>query len=305
MSAGEVLILAPRRQIGYLVRDALLERQVVAHSFFSEQALDGNPKELNESQAQQAYALLTLLADPEDRVALRCCCGFGSDSLGQAGWQRIRSRSEETGESPRQILEQLTAGELKIHHTKPVVDRFRELLIQEEAVAGLNGQALADALFPEAEEWAEPLRTIVRSSFQPEAAFNAEDLLDEIRTGVTQMETPTDVDFVRVMSLHKSKGLTARAVIVMGCIEGLVPNIDFRATPVERQRSLEEQRRVFYVALTRTTETLILSSVMFIPVQQAYEMRLGVAGGAVQASRFMNELGPTRPAAIAGNVLLP
>ena len=123
--------------------------------------------------------------------------------------------------------------------------------------------------------------------------------------GVTQMETPTDVDFVRVMSLHKSKGLTARVVIVMGCIEGLVPNIDFRATPVERQRSLEEQRRVFYVALTRTTETLIVSSVTFIPVQQAYEMRLGVAGGAVQASRFMNELGPTRPAAIAGHVLLP
>ena len=52
---------------------------------------------------------------------------------------------------------------------------------------------------------------------------------------------------------------------------------------------------------TRPTETLILSSVTFIPVQQAFEMRLGVAGGAVQASRFMNELGPTRPAAIAGN----
>ena len=67
----------------------------------------------------------------------------------------------------------------------------------------------------------------------------------------------------------------------------------------------EEHRRLFYVALTRTTETLILSSVTFIPVQQAYEMRLGVMGGAVQASRFMNELGPTHPNAIAGNALSP
>jgi len=74
VSAGEVLILAPRRQMGHAVRDALGERAIVAHSFFSEQALDGNPKKLDESAAQQAYALLTLLADPEDRVALRCWC---------------------------------------------------------------------------------------------------------------------------------------------------------------------------------------------------------------------------------------
>jgi DNA helicase II / ATP-dependent DNA helicase PcrA len=37
VTAGEVLILAPRRQMGHAVRLALLERQVVAHSFFSEQ----------------------------------------------------------------------------------------------------------------------------------------------------------------------------------------------------------------------------------------------------------------------------
>jgi hypothetical protein len=79
VKTGEVLILAPRRQMGHAVRLALLERQVVAHSFFSEQALDGNPRDLDESEPQQAYALLTLLADPEDRVALRCWCGFGAE----------------------------------------------------------------------------------------------------------------------------------------------------------------------------------------------------------------------------------
>ena len=62
VSAGEVLILAPRRQMGHAVRDALGERGVVAHSFFSEQALEGNPKDLDKCEAQQAYALMTLLA---------------------------------------------------------------------------------------------------------------------------------------------------------------------------------------------------------------------------------------------------
>jgi superfamily I DNA/RNA helicase len=118
------------------------------------------------------------------------------------------------------------------------------------------------------------------------------------------METPTDVDYVRIMSLHKSKGLTARVVIVMGCVEGFIPRDEFDAVQAERQRILEEQRRLFYVALTRTTETLVLSSVTFIPMNQALAMGLGVGGGQVQTSRFINELGPTRPNPIAGAALL-
>jgi hypothetical protein len=99
------------------------------------------------------------------------------------------------------------------------------------------------------------------------------------------METPTDVDFVRVMSLHKSKGLTARLVVVMGCNEGMIPRVDFDEPLAVQKRQLEEQRRLFYVAPTRTTETLVLSNVTYIPQQMAYGMGLGVNAG--QASQFI------------------
>lgn len=302
VSAGQVLILAPRRQMGYAVRDALLEAGVVAHSFFNEQALDGTPKDLDECQAQQAYALLTLLADPEDRVALRCWCGFGTDSLNEAGWRRIRAPCEQAGQTPREALENLVAGTVKIPHTGSVVKRFQLLLQREQSLQAVTGHSLADLLFPDEEEWAEPLRAIVNQTFPANVGFTAQELLDEVRAGVTQMETPTDVDFVRVMSLHKSKGLTARVVIVMGCIEGMIPRIDYDEPITQQKLSLEEQRRLFYVALTRTTETLILSSLTFIPMQQAYQMGFGAQG--VQTSRFIGELGPTRPAAIPGNALI-
>lgn len=132
--------------------------------------------------------------------------------------------------------------------------------------------------------------------------FTAKELLDEVRAGVTQMETPIDVDFVRVMSLHKSKGLTARLVVVMGCNEGMIPNIDYSEPQAVQDRTLEEQRRLFYVALTRTTETLIVSSVSSISTHQGYVMGMGINAG--QASRFIAELGPTRPKPIAGDDLL-
>ena len=67
---------------------------------------------------------------------------------------------------------------------------------------------------------------------------------------------------MRVMSLHKSKGLTSKVVIVAECIEGLVPTLDEDHTPDEAAANLEEQRRLFYVAITRCREIMVLSSVI-------------------------------------------
>jgi ATP-dependent DNA helicase UvrD/PcrA len=90
--------------------------------------------------------------------------------------------------------------------------------------------------------------------------------------------------------------------IVMGCNEGMIPRIDYDEPAKQQKHSLEEQRRLFYVALTRTTETLILSSIAHIPMGLALKMGLGVQGGA--ASRFLAELGPSRPKPITGEALL-
>ena len=91
VTAGSVLVLAQRRQFGYGVRDALNEAGIAAHNFFLEEALDGNPKDLDDSQAQQTFELLTLLAEAEDRVALRCWCGLRNNSLQSPAWARLRS----------------------------------------------------------------------------------------------------------------------------------------------------------------------------------------------------------------------
>jgi len=129
-----------------------------------------------------------------------------------------------------------------------------------------------------------------------------------IQRGITQPELPTDVDYVRVMSLHKSKGLTADLVVVIGCIEGLIPTLPRDATPQEKLRALEEQRRLFYVAITRTRQTLVLSSVTRLPLADAYRMGAQVRGGGNHAptiaSRFLNELGPSRPPATPGAAIV-
>ena len=160
VAPGRVLVLSPRRQFGYAVRNALNAISTPAHSFFNEEAVEGNVKKLDESQAAQAFTLLTLLANSDDRVALRCWCGFGSNSLNKGAWEKLRAYSCETGTAPRAILEALAAGQLSIPHTKPIVARYQELKLRLQTLQGLRGVPLLAELFPAATEWSEPLRTL-------------------------------------------------------------------------------------------------------------------------------------------------
>ena len=307
VESGGVLILSPRRQLGYRIRDALNNMGTPAHSFFHEEALDGNPKNLEASQAQQAFVLLALLANPADRVALRCWCGFGSDSLRKNGWARLRAHCENTGESPRHALHRILVGEFKLPYTGDIVARYCDANKQLASMADLRGQDLLDALFPPAVGWAEPFRFVGASIGQQD--YDGRLLLEEIKTAVTQPELPTDVEYVRVMSLHKSKGLTADLVAIVGCIEGLIPFIDDDLPLADSERSLQEQRRLFYVAITRARATLVVSSVVRLPRGLAHRMGARVLGGGLAeantvASRFVDELGPRKPATISGDDFL-
>lgn len=299
---GQTLVLCPRRQFGYLIRDELLTRGIAAHSFFHEEALDGNPKVLGDSAAQQSFTLLTLLANPEDKVALRSWLGFGNTSLRSGEYRRLRDYCSQHDLSPWEALSAIRAGQLSIPHTIGLSTRFTSLFTNLQELNNLDPEVAFDHLFPPDQDWAEPFRAIYDQAGEPLTHQEAHDL---IRVSITQPELPSDVDYVRVMSLHKSKGLTANNVFVTGCIEGLIPSHRSNLTFENQRRHLEEQRRLLYVALTRARRTLVLSSVLALPRDLAHRMRVVIRGGDQNygetiASSFLAELGPDCPDAIYG-----
>lgn len=299
VDAGSILVLCPRRQFGYKIRDALREGGVPAHSFFQEQELDGNPGKADENEAQKGFTLLCLAADRYDRVALRSWCGFDSPSLRSGAWGRLRAYCEMTGREPWDALADLARGSLALPHTGPLIAPFVELQVQLGELAGVVGQPLLDSLFPPTESWAEPIRALAEKLGLHN--FNAIGQRDVLRNALTQPELPTDVEYVRIMSLHKSKGLTANLVLVAGCVEGLIPTVSFDDPIDVQEQQLREQRRLFYVALTRTRLTLVLSSVTRLPIEAAHNMGARVRrGGGTIASRFLNELGPSAPRSVEG-----
>ncbi len=308
VSAGRVLILAPRQKLGKIICGALHQLGIAAHSFYQDSILDGNPKQLDRSQAQQALSLLTLLVKPTDRVALRCLCGFGSNSLNREPWQSLRNHCQATGLSPFDALDSISDGRLEILGTEALIEQFRNPRQRLHELDNLQGQPLVDALFPVNQEWSESFRTMA-AQLTEEQKIPAQ-LYETIHTNLIQPELPTDVDYVRVMSLHKSKGLDADLVVITGCIQGLIPTPPDKNLPLDIQEELrEEQRRLFYVGISRTRQTLVLSSVVRIPSALAYQINVPVITRNRQytdtiASPYLLEMGPDCPHAIGGQDFL-
>jgi len=66
---------------------------------------------------------------------------------------------------------------------------------------------------------------------------------------------PDDDDYVSMMTIHAAKGLEFPYVFVVGIEENLFPSVQSLGTRAE----LEEERRLFYVAITRAEKKLTLS----------------------------------------------
>ncbi len=74
-------------------------------------------------------------------------------------------------------------------------------------------------------------------------------------TNADQADDDDDNDRVTLMTIHGAKGLEFKNVYVVGLEEGLFPS----QMMLERREDLEEERRLFYVAITRAEKKLTFS----------------------------------------------
>jgi len=111
---------------------------------------------------------------------------------------------------------------------------------------------------------------------------NAEATLDQYLQEISLLSEMDNYDSaaerVTLMTIHSAKGLEFRAVIVAGMEEGLFPV----GNSSQQQEDLEEERRLFYVAVTRAKEKLYLTY-----CERRY--RFGELSYPIP-SRFLNEI---------------
>lgn len=117
-------------------------------------------------------------------------------------------------------------------------------------------------------------------SSKTEENVSIEEFLEEIALATDQDKEDEDPNKVSLMTIHASKGLEYKSVYIVGMEEGLFPS--FRS--VTNPKDIEEERRLFYVAITRSEKILNIS-------YAKQRMKWGQYNQA-NVSRFVSEIDP-------------
>ena len=150
---------------------------------------------------------------------------------------------------------------------------YLDLLRQE----GQEGQVRVEnleELVSAAEEWSGDNEGGI-AEFLDDAALLSS--VDDMRTRIENKDAPEDA--VTLMTLHNAKGLEFPSVFIVGVEEGLLPS----RNSLNEAGGIEEERRLFYVGITRAMDRLFLSAAQ-------NRMQYGQTKSA-EDSRFLEELG--------------
>jgi DNA helicase-2/ATP-dependent DNA helicase PcrA len=169
-------------------------------------------------------------------------------------------------------------GELRTLKPQSLGDLIGSVAQKSGYLGYLKQQATVDAITR-----TENVRELVASGFEFEerAEPTLEKFLEEVSL-IMDIDLWDDrKDAVSLMTLHNAKGLEFPVVFIAGVEEGLIPH----HTSFEDREELEEERRLFYVGLTRARERVLVSLA---------SGRRGFHGWVAQvASRFLEEIPET------------
>jgi DNA helicase II / ATP-dependent DNA helicase PcrA len=243
---------------------------------------------------------LKLLVNPADDVAFRRVVnvprrGVGDKSLERlSAWAKDRRCPLLQAASSEEALGQIRG------RAKKGLAGFAALMARLEEVRGAPAAQALDLLIEtiDFEAWmaeidqgnredreanVEELRAYAADydRLNPEAGLRG--MLEDVSLVSDADDLDEEVEQVRLMTLHAAKGLEFSAVFIAGLEEELLPH--FRAvTETTGDEGLEEERRLFYVGMTRARDRLFLT-------YAAYRMHFGETT-ARSPSRFIDEIPP-------------
>jgi superfamily I DNA/RNA helicase len=330
------LVMVTRRRFGYWLRDKLLELAPALHvdMGFEESILETWP-------AREAFLFFCLLVDA-DRPTWRAWLAYqnldqhgafkapqrnapaylrflaaNGDAINVAAIERLaaESRTASRGTGGANLWDRASRFvELRGSLAPSGLAPNRESLIQffdsdiwisartrdaESARLDLallrdkTVQLLAESELNDGIPASEKLRTVARS------------LRYKIATREpSSPETQADLE---IMTLWGAKGITAQHVYLLGLCDEAMPGARRREYPGTPLEYMEEQRRLFYVSLTRAKKTLFLSRACRIRRGDALKLGLEVSGtwhwADLRMCRFLRDISSYLPGSVEGGTL--
>ena len=231
----------------------------------------GGQKFYERKEIKDIISYLRLIFNTSDNLALKRIINEPKRGIGKTSLDSIQEISEKTGVSMYEIIknsEQYGLNRVYVNSREfvEVIEELRakqdKMLISELVKETLNKtgytKALKDENTIEAESRIQNLDEFltVAMEFEEESADNTLQEFLENMTLTTDLDNmQEEEDCVILMTLHSAKGLEFETVFLVGMEEGIFPGFKSIGEPQE----LEEERRLFYVGITRAKRFLFLT----------------------------------------------
>ena len=231
----------------------------------------GSLKFYEREEVKDSLALFSIILNPSDEIAFVRVVNKPARGIGKKTLSVILDRVHSTGEdlvtaSLKAASSLSSKGSRAVKDFASMIKRFREEL--ENSVPGdylkmiltdsglLGHYKKADENFGTRKE--KNLEELVNaaSNYSPGAEGLLQFLEDmELDRSRLAGNDSADAEGVTLITMHNTKGLEFDRVIITGMEEGLFPS-----RPDESEDALEEERRIFYVSITRAKKELYLTS---------------------------------------------
>ena len=254
------------------IEDALRKRDIAYRIY-------GGLSFYQRKEIKDVLSYLRLVINPKDEEALKRIINFPSRGIGQTTLERLTIAANHYDRSIFEIIENLDKINLKINSgTKRKLEDFANMIKSfqimnegsdafqlAEHVAKKTGLLLefkkdgtpeGIARMENIEELLNGIKDFVEGQKElANATGNISEFLEDVALATDLDKDTGDDDRVALMTIHLAKGLEFPYVYIVGMEEDLFPS----AMSMNTRSELEEERRLFYVALTRAEKQAYLT----------------------------------------------
>jgi DNA helicase II / ATP-dependent DNA helicase PcrA len=236
------------------IEDALLRENIPY-------VIVGGVKFYQRKEIKDILSYVKFIVNKNDSISFFRILNTPRRGIGKITRERIEKKAREENMS-------LWESTLKLSEQEPSIEDFVRLIKSLDCIESIDElvteivdktgfiDILKEKDTVESESRIENIQELLSAVYEfteNTGAFAPEDYLIEVGLK-SDIDSWNRTDSVNLMTLHNTKGLEFKVVFIVGLGEGLLPH--YRSI---KEGNIEEERRLFYVGITRAKEKLFLS----------------------------------------------